>query len=68
MGNRMFSKVIITEPGSGDDSVHIKGIDYISLCGWCDVSYVNAPDCSVTCPKCLALIKYCKSISVGQLR
>jgi hypothetical protein len=66
MNTNVF-KVIITEPGSCDDWVHVSGIDYISLCGWCDVPYITVED-SVTCPKCIALIKFCKSIGRGDLK
>jgi hypothetical protein len=61
-------KVIITEPGGCDDWVHIHGIKgYTSLCGWCDVPYVSTED-PVTCPNCLSLIKFCKSIKAGDLK
>jgi hypothetical protein len=67
MNTNVF-KVIITEPEGGDDSVHIHGIGgYVSLCGWCDVPYITVED-SVTCPKCIALIKFCKSIKIEDLR
>jgi len=61
-------KVIITEPNSGDDLVHIHGINgYTSLCGWRDVSYVTTHD-PVTCPRCFDLIKFCESIKVVDLK
>lgn len=68
MGNINIFKTKITDPEGCDNWVHVDGIDgYISLCGWCDVPYVTVED-PVTCPTCLAMIKYCKSIKKGDLR
>jgi hypothetical protein len=61
MGKNIF-KVAVADPEGGEDWVHISGIHgHISLCGWYHMSHVATED-PVTCPKCIALIKFCKSI------
>ena len=45
---------------------HPVGLGYISLCGWCDVSY-KIKRGKPTCPSCLYIVKYCKGLRKSRL-
>ena len=53
--------------GEGDSEIHVPSpqAGIITLCGWCDVDCVST-QAKPTCPACLRIVSYCKSLKIRQ--
>jgi hypothetical protein len=51
--------------GEGDSYIHIHSPQQtiITLCGWSDVNH-SPSQAKPTCPSCLQIVTYCKSLKV----
>jgi hypothetical protein len=54
------------DPGEGvtDPYVHFSGVgsSQVTLCGWFDCATEDAGRKAVDCPRCWAVVEYCKAI------